>query len=323
MHFLRKRHALDEELVDSPHLVVSNTRLKNERNFLRRCAPVLYSKYRCNFDGMLHDTRRRSYMDAFFSQSKPPLFTNVQIETLNRCNGECSFCPVNRHVDPRISARMSEELFESFVSQLSALNYDKTFGFFSNNEPLLDKRLPVFIQEAKKRLPKAAVTTVTNGTLLTTDLFRQIMPYLSTIIINDYNKEPGLHPNIKEVRNYCLSPEGQKLIAGKRVVIEMRNPESVLGSRGGGSPNREPVLRPLRALCLCFFRQFIIRPDGRISQCCNDALGKVTMGNLNEASAEEIWQGQFFAEARRIMAEKGRAGLPLCADCDFTGWIGK
>lgn len=319
IHFLRKRHALYEELVDSSNLVVSNERLKNEGNFLRRLAPVLYSKYLCVFGGMLNDARRRSYMDAFFSQCKPPLFTNVQIETLNRCNGECSFCPVNRHLDPRIPEHMSEELFESLVNQLSVLNYDKTFGFFSNNEPLLDQRLPAFIQEAKKRLPNASVTTVTNGTLLTTDLFRKIMPYLNTIIINDYNKEPGLHPNIKEVRNYCLTPEGQKIIAGKRVVIEMRNPERVLLSRGGTSPNREPISRPLKTLCLCFFLQFIVRPDGRISQCCNDALGKVTMGDLNEASVEEIWQGLFFTEARRVMAKKGRSGIPLCAGCDFSG----
>lgn len=310
-------------MIDSPHLVVSNARLKRESNILRRLTPELYSKYDCVLDGMRYDAGRRRYMDAFYSQSKPPLFTNVQIETVNRCNGVCSFCPVNRHLDPRPSARMTEELFESFVSQLSALNYDKIFGFFSNNEPLLDKRLPAFMQEAKKRMPKAKLTTVTNGTLLTTDLFRKIMPYLSSIIINDYNKEPGLHPNIKELRDYCLSSEGQKLIAGKRVRIEMRNPERVLGSRGGSAKNRKPVSRPLKALCLAFFKQFIIRPDGRISQCCNDALGKVTMGDLNEASVEEIWQGQSFAEARRIMAEKGRGGIPLCTGCDFFGLTGK
>ncbi len=258
-------------------------------------------------------------MEAFFSQGKPPLFTNVQLETLNRCNGECSFCPVNRHLDERPHARMPEELFASIVRQLSALNYDKKLGFYSNNEPLLDKRLPSFLQEARERLPKATLAIITNGTLLTIDNFRQMMRFLNTMLVNDYNREAGLHPNIREIRDYCLSPEGQKLIAGKRVIIEMRNPGRVLGARAGVSPNRKPAPRPLKPVCLCLFRQFIIRPDGRISQCCNDALGKMTMGDLNTTSMEEIWRGPVFTEARRVMAEIGRRGLPLCAGCDFAG----
>lgn len=322
MFFSRTRSAPIEDLVDSPNLVVSNARLKGEGHFLRRLAPALYTRYRCILAARRHDPGRRRYMEAFFRGSAPPLFTNLQLETQNRCNGECSFCPVNRHIDERRPARMSEELFDSIVGQLSALDYSKTFGFFSNNEPLLDKRLPDFLREAKKRLPKASLTTVTNGTMLHTDLFRQIMPFLKVMIINDYNNEPGLHPNIKEIRDYCLTPEGQKCIADKRVVIEMRNPGRVLGSRGGGSKNRKPASRPIKALCLCLFKQFIIRPDGRISQCCNDALGKVTLGDLNTTSVEDIWRGQPFAEARRIMAEEGRGGLPLCAGCDFTGLTG-
>lgn len=323
MQFLGKRHKDDKDLLETPNLRVSNSRLKSEDNFFRQLIPELYSKYKCNIEGILHDPGRRRYMDEFYSKSKPPLFTNVQIETINRCNGTCSFCPVNRDLDPRSTTFMSEELFGSFVGQLSALNYDKTFGFFSNNEPFLDKRLPEFMQEARQQMPQAQVTTVTNGTLLTTDLFRKIMPHLNTIVINDYNQELGLHDNIKEIREYCLTPEGKKQIDGKKVIIEMRNPHVVLGSRGSSAKNRKPVSSPLKASCICLFKQFIVRPDGCISLCCNDALGQVTLGDLKTESIEEIWQGQRFEEARTAMMEKGRAGIPLCAGCDFPGLKGK
>lgn len=320
IRFLREARAVREELLEHPHLTVSNSRIKSEGRLLRRAAPELYSRLRCRVDGLLHDAKRRRYTSDFLARKKPPLFTNIQLETVNRCNGGCSFCPVNRHDDPRRATRMPEGLFQSFVRQLSALDYDKIFGFFSNNEPLLDKRLPAFAEEARKRLPKATISTVTNGTLLTVDLFRRLMPSLNTVIVNDYNSAPGLNPNIKEVRDYCLTPEGQKLIAGKQVLIEMRNPSRVLGSRGGDAPNRNAVTRPIKALCLCFFRQFIVRPDGGISQCCNDALGQVTMGDLNDATAEEIWRDAPFVAARRTMVDEGRAAIPLCAKCDFAGW---
>lgn len=30
-----------------------------------------------------------------------PLFKNIEIETINRCNGSCSFCPVNKKENQR------------------------------------------------------------------------------------------------------------------------------------------------------------------------------------------------------------------------------
>ena len=319
MYFFNKKRELSKELLVSPHLVVSNERLKRESSFLRRLAPNFYSRYLCISIGKRKDEARRKSIDHFFAQSPPPLFNSLQMETQNRCNGECSFCPVNRHLDPRPFARMPEELFSSILRQLTALNYSGICGFFSNNEPLLDKRLPDFLQEGRKRLPRATLTILTNGTLLNVELFRQLMCSLNTMIINDYNKDVGLHANIKEIRDYCLSPEGRQLLENKLVIIEMRSPKLVLGSRGGSSRNRKPVSRPLKALCLCMFQQFIIRPDGRLSLCCNDALGQMTLGDLNQKSILEIWNGQAFTDIRRTMAEKGRSGNTLCAGCDFPG----
>ena len=74
---------------------------------------------------------------------KLPLFTSVEVETINRCNGVCSFCPINSKVDPREKKIMSKELFYSIVDQLADLNYSGRFSTFSNNEPLLDDRIIV------------------------------------------------------------------------------------------------------------------------------------------------------------------------------------
>ena len=38
-----------------------------------------------------------------------PLFSSIEIEVINRCNGECPFCPVNRHIDPRKLRKMASQ----------------------------------------------------------------------------------------------------------------------------------------------------------------------------------------------------------------------
>ena len=47
-----------------------------------------------------------------------PSFRIVEIETLNRCNGSCAFCPVNAHQPQRPYAKMETELFEKIIKEL-------------------------------------------------------------------------------------------------------------------------------------------------------------------------------------------------------------
>ena len=50
------------------------------------------------------------------------LFDHVEIETINRCNGICSFCPVNRKVDTREFKKMDKSVFEKIINELSDIN---------------------------------------------------------------------------------------------------------------------------------------------------------------------------------------------------------
>lgn len=87
--------------------------------------------------------------------SRPPLFSSVEIETINACNGRCSFCPVNRALDPRTHIMMRRDLFEKIIIELQTLNYSGRIGLFSNNEPFLDKRIIDFAKYAREHLPYA------------------------------------------------------------------------------------------------------------------------------------------------------------------------
>lgn len=243
------------------------------------------------------------------------LFLRIDIETVNRCNGTCSFCPVNAKEKQRPYAKMSEELFKKIIDELHDLNYSKELALFDNNEPFLDERIVEFQKYVRESLPNAFLDLWTNGSLLTLDKFLEIIPYLDRIVIDNYNDELYLNPNVKAISDYIEDKPELK----DKVVIYMRKQNDVLTSRGGLSPNKKDGDYYIDVKCVLPFQQFNVRPDGKISLCCNDALGVYTLGDLNKQSIKEIWYSNEYMKIRKEMKENGRKNLKLCSNCDTIG----
>ncbi|MBQ8625902.1 MAG: SPASM domain-containing protein [Agathobacter sp.] len=240
-----------------------------------------------------------------------PLFEHIEIETYNRCNGVCDFCPVSVKAESRKKCLMDIELFKKIIDELADLNYSGRLCLFSNNEPFLDSRIIELHKYARKMLPNARMHLYTNGTLLTLDKFIEIMKYLDELIIDNYNQELKLIPNARRIKEYC--EEHPELI--ERVTIVLRKPKEILATRGGDAPNRHEKISYENTKCVNPFRQMIVRPDGKVSLCCNDPLGKNTMGDLNRSSVTEVWYGEEFRKVREALA-KGRQYWPHCKYCD-------
>lgn len=242
---------------------------------------------------------------------KQPLFNHIEVETINRCNGVCSFCPVNKNVDPRKEAVMSEEMFHSIVEQLAEIDYSGRFTTFSNNEPLLDERIIDWNRYARERLPKARMHMFTNGTLLTLDKFIALTEVLDELIIDNYQQELKLIRTCQEIVEYCEEHPELK----KKVTIVLRKPNEILTSRGGDAPNRENIGDYSGERCVLPFKQMVIRPDGKVSLCCNDATGKFTLGDLSKDKLLDIWYGPRFQMVRKCLYE-GRENWGNCKCCD-------
>lgn len=245
------------------------------------------------------------------------LFNHIEVETINRCNGSCSFCPVNHRVDPREKKIMSEEMFKSIVDQLEELEYTGRFTTFSNNEPLLDERIVEFNQYAREHLPKAKMHLFTNGTLLTLDKFKMLVECLDELIIDNYNQNLELIKPCIQIVEYCESHPELK----KKVTIDLRKPQEILTTRGGNAPNRSIIPSYAKDRCILPFQQIIVRPDGKVSLCCNDALGEYTLGDLSKESLTDIWYGSKFKMVRKCLYE-GREKWGNCKLCDvfITGY---
>lgn len=255
----------------------------------------------------------RTYYELYIEDlyRRNPIFGAVEIETYNRCNGNCSFCPVNRMNDPRVETKMSEELFKKIIGELEEMNYKGRLSLFSNNEPFLDDRIIEFHRYARERVPGARMHLYTNGTLLTLEMFKEIIPFLDELIIDNYNQQLNLIPNSRNIKNYC--EEHTELI--KKVTIVLRKPNEILTSRGGNAPNRKEIKAFSENRCIYPFTQMIIRPDGKCSLCCNDPLGMTTLGDVSKATLYDIWQGEEYVKLRKAIY-KGRGNVPHCVKCD-------
>lgn len=289
------------------------------KSFMEARAPHALEKYImptsiCLFDRFFTFPSRslaKSYLNKDF-----PLFQTIEIETINRCNGECAFCPINRFHDPRPYKVMDENLFKSIIQQLQDMDYTGSVGLYSNNEPLLDKRIFNFLAYAREALPKCKLYMFTNGTLLTMEKFKKLTQYLDTLIIDNYNNDLELIEPVKNVYAYYEKNKDKHKTKGQ-VFIYLRKQHEILTNRGGLAKNRTSNLFRLKSACMYPFEQVVVRPDGKLSLCCNDATGKVTMGDLTKASLLDIWHGEKYMALRRAMT-KNREHHFLCKNCDVV-----
>jgi len=242
-----------------------------------------------------------------------PLFSRVEIETINRCNGSCTFCPVNKNDEKRPLAKMSEELFEKIINELKELDYSDTIGLFANNEPFLDTRLEAFAKRVREALPKVRIEVFTNGTVLKLERFIEIIPYLDLLAIDNYSDKLEWHETVKAIRDYLKQNPEHK----SKVSIRMRRETALMSSRGGQAPNNNKK-KALPLSCLLPFYHMYIRPDGKVGLCCVDALYKYTLGDVNEKSLKDVWYSDNFSQIREKI-RKGRDTLDVCCHCDSFG----
>ncbi|PWT26205.1 radical SAM/SPASM domain-containing protein [Butyrivibrio fibrisolvens] len=244
-----------------------------------------------------------------------PQPTEIEIETVNRCNGDCPFCPVNVHEPQRPYAKMTDELFYKIIDEIAQWDYRGQIALFSNNEPFLDPRIIDFQKYAKEKIPNAKWHLYTNGTIMTLEKFIDIMQYLDEMVIDDYSDEQVLSPNLKPIYEYVEQHEELQ----PKVLFSLRLKHEILNSRGGQSPNKKEVAHRSKAKCVLPFQQFIIRPDGHVSLCAADALGKYDLGDLNKMTVQQAWYSKEHMQIREAMKKTGRKGLMLCDKCDLVG----
>lgn len=295
---------------------INNYRIVMNRRFNKES--LIVNPYQ-NGSGISYDSVRTEYNRKLTDEyakclyKETPIFDTIEIETYNRCNGLCDFCPVSVYNDTRAEAKMTEVLFNKIIDELVEIQYSGAICLHSNNEPFMDDRIIGFAKKIRMKLPRAYTHLYTNGTLLTLEKFLEIIPNLDELIIDNYNDDLILNKRTEEIKKYCECHE--ELIS--KVTIVLRKQHEILTSRGGDAPNtiKDSTNLYENNSCILPFKQMIVRPSGQISLCCNDPLGKYTLGDLNTQSVLEVWNGVKYKEFRSAIIN-GRKNLPKCKLCD-------
>ena len=125
---------------------------------------------------MIRDIRTRTNLAEAIPLNHPLV---VHVDTTNYCNFKCKFCTSGDHeLLKKYDRPMGEMSYETFCEIIDGLSeFDekpKDLLMHKNGEPLLHKDIVKMIQYAKERDVAGRVILVTNGSLLTPKLARDI-----------------------------------------------------------------------------------------------------------------------------------------------------
>lgn len=281
--------------------------------FLRKYCSNFTSKVMLEYVSRHYEKLIVPYIHFFLRSEKTPAFRSIMFETMNRCNGQCAFCPANVHDERRPFKKMNEAFFQRIIGELKDMKWQGAVYLNINNEPLLDKRLLDFSHIIRENLPESNIHLITNGTLLTPGLIDQMADSFDYLVVNDYSEQYRLSTRVKKIYQHVQHhpAEFQKL----DIVIVRRYTNEILPTRAGSAPNKPEKNNNIITPCIYPFTDLPIFPDGKVGMCCNDCYERSEFGDLNYQTINEVWDGEQFRKLRLALS-KGRDHYPACMQCD-------
>jgi radical SAM protein with 4Fe4S-binding SPASM domain len=262
----------------------------------------------------------------FLPGTKTPLMSVVEISNSGMCNRKCSFCPRSDPNYPEVNEFISDELHKKIFFELSELKFQGMIIYSGYVEPLLNKNIFNNIKEARSFLPNANIEVITNGDALNLERLKKLFDSgLTTLLISVYDGPED------EEKFYTLCQKAN--LKKEQYVIRNRYlpPEKDFGltfsNRSGNLLNAQypvpPLEKSLNLQCNYPAYTFFIDYNGDVLMCSHDWGKKYILGNVKKEKILDIWLGNKFTKARKLLLKKNREFSP-CNKCDVKGdLIGK
>jgi radical SAM protein with 4Fe4S-binding SPASM domain len=72
-----------------------------------------------------------------------------------------------------------------------------------------------------------------------------------------------------------------------------------------------------KKICPVPFFSLAVHPNGDVSPCCQDWQHKLVLGNINNETLYQIWNGKIYYDFCFKQLEKGRKAILTCANCEY------
>jgi radical SAM protein with 4Fe4S-binding SPASM domain len=231
-------------------------------------------------------------------------FSIIEMETTTECNRRCVYCPQYTH--DRGKNLMSEDLFKKIIDELASINFIGRVSPHFYGEPLLDKRLPDLVKYIREKLPFSNIVIFSNGDLLTTELFHKLINSGVTLFWITIHGQT-MSKNMNQLMDYVKDKPQLK----EKIAVFKITPETPLFNRGGLV---EPDVKIRFKKCRDPSDVVSVDHQGNVVLCCNDYLGSVIFGNLNNESLIQIWKKPYYKKVRKNIRE-GIFELEICKNC--------
>lgn len=221
-------------------------------------------------------------------------FDVIELEINTRCNRACTYCPNSTSDFMGGELRMSAGLYERILSMLGNIGFSGRLSFHRFNEPLLRKDLAKLIAQARRIVPNAFIVIYTNGDLLDNRRYRELL-------------QAGVDRFLVTRHDYDDFPA--------RPFQFVQHPSNFALSGRGGTVSRATAT--LMLPCFAPSEMMIVRVNGDVTLCHEDARNEVVLGNLERDSIEQVWFSERVHWLRSLLerGQRAAAGGP-CTFCD-------
>jgi len=207
---------------------------------------------------------------------------------------------------------MSREAFEHMLAQLKKIQFSSSVCLNVNNEPFMHPDLVWFCERISEELPLADYGFNTNGSLMKHEHFEKIMRLgrQPLVVLNDYTPDHGIAGRVEKWLAEAENPDA-------RFHIFRRSLDEKLSNSAGNIDTGHSWPEDCRdVVCTWPFLSVFLDADLRVFLCCFDYNHEIILGNLNDQSLMDVWQGEPMRAIRHKMLETQRKDLPLCRRCD-------
>ncbi|HEY1406518.1 MAG TPA: radical SAM/SPASM domain-containing protein [Spirochaetota bacterium] len=282
-------------------------------------------------------------------------FSRIYLELTDTCNLRCPFCAQGRHGNEIPCDKLDDIIVQ--IAQFTDEVRPHVLG-----EPLLYPHFGYFLSLCEKYNLTVKITTngtlltVGNINLLQSKSIREINLSLHSFSSDTHGAIDAYldilislcdHPAIIDAGTYInfrfwnLSPEYstkdttdlfEALLAhyrcdldiprGGRGSIRLADRRRISFDEPFEWPSSDRPVQKETGFCLGTISQIGILSDGRVTPCCLDSQGEITLGNLFETPLAEIVGGQRITMMKEGF-EKGNLVENLCKGCSFIERFGK
>jgi len=265
----------------------------------------------------------------------------VSIETTNRCNARCSFCPNNALARER--STMDQLLFEKIVEDCREFPLPAIEPFL-NGEPFMDRDIVPRMRHIRERLPATKLRLYTNGSLMTAsrlDLMADLgidhlFISLNTLDPEQYKSILGLDldKTLANLEHLCARADRKKIT--KKITVRMtRFEDTTLAEqdafvafcrRLGVKPmivglfnykgDIASSLPAPRYPCEHITRLDVLS-NGDVTLCCLDQEGEFGWGDVRERSVLEVFNGERARHYKDGQRSGRRLETPPCDQCNL------